>query len=101
AALEVLAGRPLRPCPLPVARRGVVEHDVARYHVKRLVRRDVAATRADHDAELPLVVEPFGQGWPDQVGVWRQNAVGTAHERLRPGGYLPATLQRVLGVVHA
>ena len=51
-----LAARPLAVGELEVARRDVVRDDVARDGLERVLLRDVLDGRADHDAELGLVV---------------------------------------------
>src|SRR5262249_30893947 len=62
AAGEVLPGGPLGGGPLPVPTGSVVEDHEARDRVERLLRTDVAAAGADHDAKLALVIELAGQG---------------------------------------
>src|SRR5580700_2238428 len=100
-ALEVLASGPLRRRPLPVTRRGVIEHDVAGDRVECLIGVDVPAAGPDDQAELALVVEPARQRGLHQVGVGPERAALTADERLRPGRHLAAALDGVLPVVHA
>src|SRR5579863_3080384 len=100
-AVEVLPRRPLAPGPLPVPHRRVVQDGEPGDRVERLAGRDVPPARADHDAELALVVERFGQGRLDQVVVRAEQRLVPADERVRPGRHRASALQGVVGVVQA
>src|SRR5262249_37708001 len=101
AAGEVLPGGPLGGGPLPVPAGSVVEDHEAGDRVERLLRTDVAAAGADHDAKLALVVELAAQGGLDQVSVGGKDAVAAPPEGVRHGRHRPPAFQRVLAVVQS
>src|SRR5690606_793272 len=76
ARAEILARRPLRPVALEIANAAVVEAAVPRDVLERALARHAARAPADHDRELPLVVELNRFGRPD-------DRLEMAHEAVR------------------
>ena len=97
--VEGLADRHRHRPHLPVADRDVVGDRVAGDHLLGALDGDVAAAGADHDRQLPLVVELVGDLRHVDVGAGADDAGRLLVEEHRHLGRLHAALGDVVGVV--